>query len=291
MPLRDVLLALVAVLVLGLAFVAIKVGVAHMPPLLLTGLRFLFAAFPAILFVRPPKAPVHLVFAFGFMLGVVQFGLMISAIKLGMPAGLASLIVQLQAFFTVGLAWLLLGERPTRWQAIGAGLAALGMVLIGLRWVDSAPLLPLVMLLGAALAWAAANLIGKRTGSADRLALVVWGSLAAPLPLFALSWMFEGPDAILAALSPPTWPAVGSIAFMAYPATVMAFSMWNKLLQRHPAAVVAPYALLIPVVGMISASVAFGETLGSQEIVASALILAGLLAGMRGGSIGRASLR
>ncbi len=291
MPLRDVILAFVAVLALGTSFVAIKVGVAHMPPLLLTALRFLFAAIPAIIFVRPPAAPIRIVVAFGFALGVLQFGLMISSIKLGMPAGLASLLVQLQAFFTVGLAWLLLGEKPTQWQLIGAGLAAAGMILIGAQWIGHAPLLPLVMLLGAALAWAAANLIGKRAGSADRLALVVWGSLAAPVPLFLLSLLFEGQDAVVAALSPPSWQAIASIAFMAYAATVMAFSIWNTLLQRHPAAVVAPYALLIPVVGMVSSSIAFGETLTVQEIFASALILAGLLVGMRGGSLGRSATR
>lgn len=291
MPLRDVILALVAVLALGLSFVAIKVGVAHMPPLLLTALRFLFAAFPAILFVKPPAAPVGIVVAFGFILGVVQFGLMISSIKLGMPAGLASLLVQLQAFFTVGLAWLLLGEKPTRWQLLGAALAAAGMVLIGAQWIGSAPVLPLVMLLGAALAWAAANLIGKRAGMADRLALVVWGSLAAPVPLVLLSLLFEGPDAVMAALSPPAWQAIASIAFMAYLATVMAFSVWNTLLQRHPAAVVAPFALLIPVVGMVSSSIAFGETLSAQEIVASVLILVGLLVGMLGGNLGGSTPR
>lgn len=282
MPIRDVMLALVAVVVLGLAFVAIKVGVAHMPPLLLTALRFLFAALPAVFFVRPPKTSVRIVVAFGIMLGVVQFGLLIGSIKLGMPAGMASLVIQLQAFFTVGLAWLIHGERPTRGQLIGAALAALGMVLIASRWIGSASVLPLVMVLGSAMAWAAANLIGKQAGNADRLALVVWGSLAAPLPLFALSAVFEGPAAIVAALSPPTWPAVLSVGFMAYPATVMAFSLWNMLLQRHPAAVVAPFALLIPVAGMVSASVAFGEALEVREIVASALILLGLLVGMGG---------
>ncbi len=283
MPIRDVLLALLAVLALGLAFVAIKVGVAHMPPLLLTALRFLFAALPAAFFIPPPAAPVRVVVAFGVMLGVVQFGLLISAIKIGMPAGLASLLVQLQAFFTVGLAWLAFGERPNRWQIAGAVLAAAGMAIIAARWIGGTSVLPLAMVLGAAMAWAAANLIGKHAGAADRFALVIWGSLAAPLPLFALSLLFEGPAAIAAALSPPSWQAVASVGFMAYPATVFAFSLWNLLLSRHSAAVVAPYALLIPVVGMVSSSIAFDETLTPLEVAASALILAGLLVGARGG--------
>lgn len=291
MPLRDVILALVAVLALGTSFVAIKVGVAHMPPLLLTALRFFFAAIPAVLFVKPPKAPVAIVVAFGFIFGVVQFGLMITSIKFGMPAGLASLIVQVQAFFTVALAWLLLGEKPSRWQLVGSALAAVGMLVIGVQWIGAAPLLPLVLLLGSALAWAVANLIGKRAGMADRLALVVWGSLAAPVPLVLLSLLIEGPDAVIAALSPPAWQAIAAIAFMAYAATVMAFSIWNTLLQRHPTAVVAPYALLIPVAGMVSSSIAFGETLSVEEIFGSVLILAGLLVGMRSGGAGRSATR
>lgn len=282
MPIRDVLLALLAVLALGLAFVAIKVGVAHMPPLLLTALRFLFAALPAVLFIRPPAAPIRTVIGFGIALGVVQFGLLITSIKLGMPAGLASLLIQLQAFFTVGLSWLILGERPNRWQIGGACLAAAGMALIGSQWLGNTSIIPFLMVLGAALAWASANLIGKHAGTADRFALVVWGSLAAPVPLFLLSLMFEGPDAIAAALSPPAWQAVLSVGFMAYPATVMAFSLWNVLLSRHQAAAVAPFALLIPIVGMVSSSIVFGERLGASEIVASALILTGLLIGMNG---------
>lgn len=284
MPIRDVLLALLAVLALGVSFVAIKVGAEHMPPLLLNGLRFLFAALPAVFFIRPPAAPVRTVVAFGLMLGVVQFGLLIVSIKIGMPAGLASILIQLQAFFTVGLSWLLYGERPSPWQLAGAALAAAGMILIGSQWAGSTSSVPFLMVIGAALAWAVANLIGKQAGSADRLALVVWGSLAAPLPLFALSLVIEGPAVIGAALSPPTWEAAASIAFMSYAATVMAFSLWNILLSRHSAAVVAPFALLIPVVGLISTSVAFGERLGPIEILASVLILSGLLIGMRSGA-------
>lgn len=284
MPIRDLLLALVAVLALGLSFVAIKVGAHHMPPLLLCGLRFLFAAFPAVLFVRPPKAPPSTVIGFGLLLGVVQFGLLITSISIGMPAGLASVLIQLQAFFTIGLSWLLLSERPTASQTVGAGLAAAGMMLVGSQWIGDASAAPFLMVLGAAAAWAAANLVGKRAGTADRLALVVWGSLAAPLPLFALSLLIEGPDAVWQALSPPSWQAVASIAFMAYPATVMAFSLWNFLLSRHSAATVAPFALLIPVVGILSSSLAFGERLGPLEIAGSVLVIAGLVFGINGSS-------
>lgn len=281
MPLRDVLAALLAVAAMGLAFVAIKAGVTHMPPLLLTAFRFIFAAFPAVLFVPPPAVPFRVVAGYGIALGVMLFGLMLVAVKIGMPAGLASIVVQTQVFFTIGAVWLVDGERPTRYQLAGAALAFTGMVIIGLSRAAGAEAVPFLMVVGAAGAWAVANVIGKRAGTADRLGLVVWGSLAAPVPLLALSLIFEGPEAMIAALSPPAWQAVASIAFMAYPATVMAFSIWNALLSRHPAPVVAPFALLIPVFGLLGTHVVFGERLGGLEILASGLILVGLLVGLR----------
>jgi len=282
MPLRDVLAALATVAVFGLAFVAIKVGVGEMPPLMLTALRFFFAAIPAVMVVRPPKAPVLTVVAFGVALGVGLFGLIFFAIAQGMPAGLASVVVQLQVFFTMALAWVVVGERPDRWQIGGGTVAFAGMGLIASLHVGTATMVPLVMVLGAAACWAVANLIAKQAGTADRLALVVWGSLAAPPPLILLSLAVDGPERVWKALSEPTWPGVLSVAFMAYPATVMAFSLWGWLLSRHPAATVAPFALLIPVFGLVGTSLAFGETLGPVEIVASGLIMVGLLIGMTG---------
>lgn len=286
MPIRDMLCALAAVLALGISFVAIKIGVAHMPPLLLTALRFFFAAVPAVFFISPPATPRRIVVVFGVMLGVVQFGFLMTAIKLGMPAGLSSILMQLQAFFTVGLAWIFLSERPTLRQLAGAALAGAGMMLIGSSWIgaEGPDFAVFLMVLAAAMGWSVANLMSKVAGGADRFALVIWGCLVAPLPLLGLSLLIEGPEAITAALSPPAWQAVLSVAFMAYPATVMAMSVWSWLLSRHSAAALAPFALLIPVVGMVASALTFGEELGPNEIVASVLILAGLAVGMRGGA-------
>lgn len=284
MSLRDGLAALIAVLAFGTSFVAIKVGVEHMPPILLTCLRFVFAALPAILFVRPPHTSLAIVVGFGLAFGAGLFGSMFIAIKLGMPAGLAAIVVQSQVFFTIGLAWMLDGERPRPEQIAGAAIALLGMGLIGWQRAGAAPLLPFFLVLVAACFWALSNMIGKRSGGADRVALVVWGSLAAAPVLLVLSLLVEGPDAIVAALSPPTWQGAAAVAYMAYPATLLAFSIWTTLLSRYPAPAVAPFALLIPVVGMVSAYLAFDERLAPVEIFASGLILLGLLVGLRTGA-------
>ncbi|PPD29363.1 MAG: EamA family transporter [Hyphomicrobium sp.] len=289
MPLRDMLAALVAVTAFGTSFVAIKSGVEHMPPLLLTALRFLFAALPAILFVPPPRTRPVLVVAFGLAFGVGLFGAMFIAIKLGMPAGLAAIVVQLQVFFTMGLAWLLDRERPGHEQMAGAVIALVGMGLIGWQRFAGAATLPFFLVLAAAGFWAFANFVSKRAGASDRLALVVWGSLVAAPVLIGLSLLIEGSEAVAAALLPPAWSAVASVVFMAYPATLLAFSIWTTLLSRYPTPVVAPFALLIPVVGLLSTHMAFGERLAPLEVVASGLILIGLLVGLRGASLPRPS--
>lgn len=273
----DTLSAIAVPIILGLNFVAIRAGVEQVPPLLLTGLRFLFAAIPAILFIRPPRAPAGVVVAFGLTLGVIQFGLLFSAIGLGMPAGLASLVLQAQVFLTVAFSVALFHERPRRMQIVGASIGACGIAVIAWWRARGAAVLPFSMVIGAAAAWSAANLLAKRAGRVNMLSFMVWASVAAPLPLFALSWMFEDRTAIMRALYNPTLKSMEAVAFLAYSTTLLAFSLWNRLLARYPAATVAPYALLVPVVGIASTRVAFGEEISVVEIMGGFLVLAGLL--------------
>ena len=272
---RDILAAIVAALALGLAFIGIKIGVREAPPLLLTALRFVFAVIPAILFVRPPRARVSLVVLYGLFVGVGQFGLLFLAIGLGMPVGLASLVIQLQAFITVFLAWVVLKERPTPAQMIGAGVALLGIVAIGATRLGGASLGPFLMVVAAAFCWAAGNLISKLAGRIDMFAFVIWSSLAAPLPLFALSLIFEQ-GRTWPALLHPSWVLAACVAGIAYGGTILGFGLWSGLLARYSAAKMAPFALLIPVVGMIGGRLTFGEPLGPFELLGAALVMAGL---------------
>ena len=287
MTLRDGLAALLVVTLLGVNFVAIKVGLVTVPPLMLCALRFGFAALPAALVIRPPRAPAALVAAFGLALGIGQFGLLFTAIRLGMPAGLSSLLIQMQVPFTVALAWIVLKERPRVLQVIGGTVALLGVAAVALGRAGGAPAGPVLLVVGAALSWASANIVAKRIGRVDMLALMVWGSLATTPPLLALSLIVEGSDAVRA-LTHPDWVTSASIAFQAYPTQLLAFGLWSRLLTRYPAAAVTPFALLVPVAGILSTHLVLGEPLSADILAGGSLILFGIALSLRGG---RAAVR
>jgi O-acetylserine/cysteine efflux transporter len=277
MPLRHILLALAIALVLGLSFVAIHYGLEDAPPLLLTALRYVFAALPAVFFVKRPAVDWRLLVVYGLCIGVGQFGLLFLAIKLGMPAGLSSLVIQLQVFFTVLLAFLVFGERPKLLQIVGAIVAFGGIGVIAIERLDGAALLPLLLTIVAAMFWGLGNTTSKKAGKVDMLGLVVWSSLVPPLPLLAGSMLLDGPDVIVASLTQFSWRGVGSVAFMAYGATLFGFTMWAKLLSLYPASQVAPFALCIPVAGILSAALLLGETITGIEVGGSLLVFAGLV--------------
>lgn len=281
MPIRHILLALLVVAIWGFNFVVIKLSVEALPPILAAALRFSAAAFPAILFVRPPKAPAWLVIAFGLSFGFALYAFLNLSIAWGMPAGLSSLVLQTQAFFTMAMAFVLLGERPSRFQVIGAGIAFLGIGVIAFERIEGAGFVPLLMVLLAAVAWGLANVLTKKAGKVNAIAFTVWGSLAAPLPLFALSFVTEGGGTILNALAGFSWSDAALIAFLAYPATLLGGGIWSWLLGRHPASVVAPFTLLVPITGLLSGYLVLGETITAIEIVGGLLVIAGLVVTLR----------
>ncbi len=278
---RDTLTALLVAAIWGFNFVVIKVGVEHVPPLLLTGLRFLFAALPAVFLVPRPRAGWASVIGFGLALGVIKFGLLFSAIHAGMPAGLSSLALQLQAFFTILFAAILFAERPKMKQIIGGAIAFAGVAIIATER-GNAPTGPLAMVVLAAAFWGVANLISKRSGETNMLSFVVWASLVPPLPLFALSYLLEDHAAIAAFFTAPSWLSIGAVAYLAYPTTVLAFALWNRLLSRYPAATVAPFSLLVPIFGIASASLLLAEPLTLIEMVGSGVVLIGLVVNVFG---------
>lgn len=276
MPFRDLLLTLAVVIFWGLNFVAIRWGLDEIPPFMLTALRYLGCALPAVFFIRRPAVGWPVLIAYGFTVGVVQFGLLFTAMKLGMPAGLASLVMQMQVFFTMVLAIVLLGERPAFMQLAGAALALAGLGTISAEHIGGAVLGPLLLTLLAAFFWAVSNVITKRAGKIDMLAFVVWGSLVPPVPMLALSLAVEGPEAFagLLSLTPRT---VMSVLFIAYGSTLVGYGAWAVLLGRHKASLVAPFSLLVPIVGFAAAFVLLGEQISALEIAGSLLIFAGLV--------------
>lgn len=273
---QDILTALTVAIVWGLSFAAIKFGVNEIPPLLLTAERFALAAIPAVFFLPRPKVPWRIIAGFGFILGVVKFSALFLAIKMGMPTGLSAVVIQTQVFFTILVAALVFRERPTRLQLIGAGLAFSGVGLIAFSKSAGAPLLPFFTVLFAALCWAAANMVAKAAGKVDMLAFSVWSSLIPPIPLFILSLIFEGPEAIRQSLSAPSWLAWASLLYMTYAATLFGFSFWNHLLTRYPTAAVAPFALLVPVIGLVTGAILFAEPMPGIVIAGAAMVLTGL---------------
>ena len=282
MPLGHLLLALVVVAIWGFNFVVIKVGLADVPPLFLTALRFVFAALPAVFLLKRPAVPWRLLIGFGLIFGVVKFGLLFVGMKAGMPAGLSSIVLQMQAFFTIGFAFLVLGERPVPIQYLGAAVAIAGITLIGaVRW-QGASLLPFLLVIGAAACWGVSNILTKKAGRIDMLAFIVWISLVPILPLLVLSLAFEGPSAIAATLAHPSWTAIGAVAYLAIPTTLFGYGVWSWLLSRHPAATVAPLTLLVPIFGMGSAALVLGEPFGGMEMTGAALVFVGLVVNVLG---------
>lgn len=276
MPLPHILLALLVTLIWGVNFVIIKVGLHDFPPLLFCALRFALAALPLIFLRGPLPAPFWRIVQIGVLLGVVKFGLLFVGMHMGMPAGLSSLVLQSQVFFTVLIAAVFLGERPSPRALFGLLLAAAGLLLIGLERPLGNSLLAFGLVIAAALAWAFSNIATKRSGASDMLRLICWVSLIPPLPLLALSWILESPQAMAAAVRGISWEGVGALLYIAFLATTVGFGLWSFLLRRYPASQVTPFALAVPVSGLLSGWLILGEQLTSQDWMACALVFLGL---------------
>ena len=282
---KDLLLALLVIVVWGLNFVVIKVGLHGMPPMLMGALRFMLAAFPAILFVRRPQVPLRWMLAYGMTISVGQFAFLFYAMYVGMPAGLASLVLQSQAFFTLFFAALFLGERLRRSNLFGLLVAASGLVLIGLQGGQAMTLAGFALTIAAASMWALGNVVTRKLGRVNLVGLVVWGSLIPPLPFLALSLWLEGPELIGQSLRTLSLDSLLVLAYLAFGATILGYGLWSRLLSRYPASQVAPFSLLVPVVGISSSALLLGERLGSLQMVGAALVMAGLLINVWGGRL------
>ncbi|WP_313378318.1 EamA family transporter [Achromobacter insolitus] len=287
---KDYLCALAVVVIWGTNFVAMKVGMRGLSPMLLGALRFALAAFPLILFVRAPRLPWRWVAAYGLVQGLGQFGLLFTALKFGMPAGMASLVIQTQAFFTLLLAAPILHERAQRHHWIGLGVAALGLAVIaGGRGEGPGQMtmLGFVLTLGGAFMWAVSNIIvrlaSRKSPGYDPFAFIAWSSAAPVLPFLLLAVLIDGWKPVTGMILGMGWGEILSVLYLAGLATLLAYTLWTQLLTRHAAAKIAPFSLLVPVVGLWAASVAFGERLEPMQWLGVAGVLAGLLFNQLGG--------
>ena len=280
--------ALLVVVIWGLNFIAIKKGLEEVPPLLLGALRFLAASIPAVFFLPRPPVPWKWLLLLGFSINVGQFSFLFWGMKAGMPAGLASLLLQAQAFFTLFFAVAWFGEH-WRWNHLaGLMLAAGGMAVIGLQQGGEMTALGFMLTMAAAASWGFGNVVMRRTTLGmppfSMLSLVVWAGAVAILPLAALSWLIEGPEQWGHAFVHISWSGIGAVAYLSYVATLGGYGLWGKLLSRYAAASVAPWALLVPVVGMSSAALLLGEQLSFWQSFGAVTVMAGLAIHVFGGS-------
>lgn len=276
----DVLLALVVVAIWGTNFVVIRWGLDELPPFAFVALRFLFCAFPLFLFMRRPRVPVKWLALFGLFLGPGQFALLFLAMRGDISPGLASLVIQVQVFFTIGMSALFFHERVSRIGLGAMALAVAGLAVVGVHGDASLTLTGLVLVLGAALCWACANIVVKRMSrdaaqKPSQLAFVAWSSLFALPPLLLLA-LLEGPARDLHAIANASPRAWLSVAWQAAGNTLFGYVAWNRLLARYPSAVVAPYALLVPVFGMGASALVLGEPLPAWKLLGAALVIAGI---------------
>lgn len=282
---KDLLLALVVILAWGVNFVVIKVGLHGMPPMLLGALRFTVAAVPAVFFVRRPQIPWRLLVLYGATIQLGQFAFLFTGMYVGMPAGLASLVLQSQAFFTFVFAMLFLGERLRVQNLLGLAIAAGGLVVIAAQGGRAMTLAGFLLTICSAAMWAFGNIVTKKVGKANLVSLVVWASLVPPVPFFLLSLWFEGPQRIATALAGLNGASIFAVVYLAFVATLVGYGLWSRLLSRYPAAQVAQFSLLVPIVGLASSALLLDEHLTHLQLIGTALVMGGLAVNVFGGKL------
>ncbi|VXC53429.1 EamA family transporter [Aeromicrobium sp. 9AM] len=275
---KHSMLAVLAMLIWGANFVVIDEGLADVPPLLFLAMRFTFVALPLVFFVPPPRAGWRTVVAVGTFMSLGQFGLLYLALDLGMPAGLASLVLQAQVIFTIVIAAIVIKEVPSRRQVVGATIGTAGLVLVVVAHGASAPVVPLLVLLGAATSWAIGNVIARQAGVSSGFSLVVWSALVVPLPALVLSLLVDGGGEVGRALTHLSGVAIASTAFTAIGASLVGYGIFNSLLARYPASAVVPFVLLVPVIGILTAWIVQDEVPTVLELVGGTVMLVGVAA-------------
>jgi O-acetylserine/cysteine efflux transporter len=278
---RDRLLALLVAVLWGLNFPATEIALQHFPPMLLGALRWTLLAIPAVLFVPRPQVKLRWLLGTGIGIGLLQFAFLYLGMAAGMPSGLASLVLQASAPFTVLLAAFAFRERISRRQAIGIGVAVLGLAAIAIHQSQVAALLPVVLTLAGGLGWAIGNVCSREAKAPKPLHLTMWMAVVPPVPMFVLSLITEGPHRIAGSFTTLTtwsaWESVFGVLYIVIAAALVGYGIWNTLLSRNPSSSVAPFSMLVPIIGVLSSWVAFGERVPLVEFIAGAAVILGVL--------------
>jgi len=249
LPPKHLLLVLLIVLIWGVNFVAVYIGLKTFPPFLLSALRFGLSALPWVFFMPRPKGPIRLIIYYGLFNFALQFGLIFTGIHLGLSPGLASLILQIQVFFSIGLAFLFFHDRPSPFKIAGSLISFIGIGIVGFHVNGGSTFIGLILMLLAAFSWAAGNMFTKKIHSESPLALVVWGNLVAFPVMVLVSFFFEGPSVILSSLQNVSWPAIGAVFYIVYFSTHIGYGAWGFLMKSYSTSVVVPFTLMVPFFG------------------------------------------
>ncbi|HEL8636852.1 TPA: EamA family transporter, partial [Legionella pneumophila] len=272
----HLLLALLVVFVWGINFIFVKLSLEEFSPLLLCAVRFLLASVPAVFFIKPPAVPFKIIAGYGLIMFALQFALLFIGLRVGMTPGVASLLMQVQVFFSMFFAIIFLGEQPQVGQIIGALIAFIGIGVVALHFDHNVSLMGFLCILAAAASWGIGNLITKKIHSVNLIAVIVWSSFVACLPMFILSLVFEGPESFVTAYEHMTWKGILSVLYIVYISTWVGYGVWNWLISRYPVGMVVPFTLLVPVVGILSSVFILGEPFYLWKLVAGLLVISGL---------------
>lgn len=279
---RDLSIAACLMVVWASNFPVGALGLQQVPPFTLATLRFLFAAFPMIVLVKKPAVSWIKLATFGMFFGIGQFGLLFLGIRVGVPAGLASLIVQMQVFFTMLLAAVMFSERLKLYNLVALIIAGSGLVIIGIKGGHSAPLEGVLLVLLSALSWAICNSLGRSVDRRDMLGFICWASAFAVPPLLVATALLEGLQSLTQTLLAPSVSMIGIVAWQSFANSLWGYTVWNRLLGRYSAVQVAPLTLPVPIIAGLLSNLILGDTIYSWEIEACILVLTGLAVNMIG---------
>jgi len=277
---KHLLLVLFIVLIWGVNFIAVFIGLKGLPPFLLCAIRFGLAALPWVFILPRPKAPLKWIIGYGLFNFAMQFGLLFTGIHLGLSPGLSSLILQVSVFFSIGLSFLFFQDKPSPLKICGSLISFIGIGVVAVHIDSGSTFIGLLLTLAAAFSWAAGNMFTKKVNAESPLSLVVWGNLIA-FPFMAVTTIvLEGPVLIMSSLQNMSWATVLAVIYIVYVSTHVGYGAWGFLLKSYSASIVVPFTLLIPVVGFLSSAVFLGEELPSWKLWASFFIMGGLIFGL-----------
>ena len=286
---KDIILAILLVIIWGVNFTVIKIGLDGFPSMLLVAFRYILTAFPAIFFIKPPKIELKLLIIYGLSVGVGQFACLFYAMEIGLPASLSSILLQLQAFISPILAYIILKEKLNKKQITGFVIAALGLFFIAKASsstkITQIPFSSLLLVVLAATFWAYSNILtkiatNKATAKGEKLdiiSLVVWSALIPPIPIMGVALLIDTPQTILMAVSNLDFVSIFSAMFLAYAANLFGYGVWSNLVSKYPLGKVAPLTLLVPITGLITARIVLFEELSKLQWLGAFTIFLGLI--------------